>query len=260
MVPSLNACLSFVTGEFVARMDSDDVAEPTRFERQLEYLRSRPDCVAVGSNALWIDGDGDPICRTVQKLKHEEIDEELLSGRGLALMHSTSMLRRDALERCGGYHEELPIGEDLDLFLRLAEIGRLANLPDVLMRYRRSVGSASAVVSSSDAARVRRVIFERARNRRGPDCVTRDEYSQSQREDAAELHARWARAAFADGFASTGHKYVRKLVCGRPWDPMTYLRIARAYLAMLNSKRPRLRPLLRAVRLARPDPDGTGAD
>jgi GT2 family glycosyltransferase len=47
-------------------------------------------------------------------------------------------MRADALRKIGGYREQFVVAQDLDLFLRLAEVGRLANLPEVLLRWRQS--------------------------------------------------------------------------------------------------------------------------
>src|SRR5205814_1483469 len=113
--------LAMCRGEFVARMDSDDISMPTRFEKQIAYLREHPDCVAVGSRVQLIDPYGSPIEVPPHKLVHEEIDAELLSGIGWAMVHPVVMFRREPMVRVGGYRDGLDISEDFDLFLRLAE-------------------------------------------------------------------------------------------------------------------------------------------
>src|SRR5213082_3006291 len=57
-VVALNEALSCASGEFVARMDADDISLPTRFERQVAYLREHTDCVLVGTNVITMDSDG----------------------------------------------------------------------------------------------------------------------------------------------------------------------------------------------------------
>jgi len=139
----LNEGIRLARGHYVARMDADDVAMPARFERQLAYLREHPECVAVGCTPMFIDPAGRPTGLPRYSEDHEEIEAEFLRGEGGAILHPAAMFPRAALLRIGGYREDLETAEDYDLFLRLAEHGRLANLPEVLLHYRhhpRSVG------------------------------------------------------------------------------------------------------------------------
>ena len=115
-------------------MDCDDICFPQRFEKQIAYLDSHPDCVAVGSRILLIDTEGLPICEFIDELTHDEIDTKHLSGvGGCQICHPSATMRREAVVRAGKYREGYAPAEDLDLFLRLAEIGKLANLPDILI-------------------------------------------------------------------------------------------------------------------------------
>ena len=132
---ALNEGLPLCRGEFIARMDADDVSLPERFERQIGYLRGHPDCLAVGSGMLRIDADGDLICEEPMPTAHEEIEARLLKGFG-ALPHPSAMIRREALVAVGGYREDYYGVEDHDLWLRLAQRGRLANLPEPLVKVR----------------------------------------------------------------------------------------------------------------------------
>ena len=123
-------------GEFLARMDSDDVALPRRLERQVAFLRAHPEVVAAGSWVEWIDAEGDPLREYHPPEAHEEIDRALLSGASNAICQPSAIIRADAMRLAGGYRPEFVVSEDYDLWLRLAEVGRLANLPEVLLRYR----------------------------------------------------------------------------------------------------------------------------
>lgn len=132
-----NECVHLARAELLAVMDADDVAEPRRLEVQLGYLEGHPECVALGGQMLCVDEDGDPLWPSELPLDHDAIDARLMAGHGGALANPTAVLRREAVLRVGGYRSEFQIGsEDYDLLLRLAELGRLANLPDILVRYR----------------------------------------------------------------------------------------------------------------------------
>ena len=121
-------------GEFIARMDADDIALPERFEKQVNYLRAHPDCVVVGCRVWETDAEGDSIREYFTLADHDEIDAFHFRMTGPALVHPSIMLRRDAVLAVGGYRNFLI--EDLDLYLRLAEYGRIARVPEFLLKYR----------------------------------------------------------------------------------------------------------------------------
>jgi glycosyltransferase involved in cell wall biosynthesis len=142
-VPRLNEMLALARGELIARMDADDVSFPDRFVRQVEFLRDHPDVDVVGGSQECIDSRGFlmTVCRPPQG--HDEIQECALTGAG-PISHPTVMMRRRAVLAVGGYREELMPAEDFDLWLRMGERGLLANLPDVIIRYRMHDLSVSA--------------------------------------------------------------------------------------------------------------------
>lgn len=129
LVPSLNEMIALAQGRYLARMDGDDICRPQRFEKQVAYLDTHSECVAVGSRSLFIDPQGMPICEHLNELTHDEIDAAHMSGRvGSRICHPSVMMRREAVLQVGLYDEVYRYAEDMDLFLRLAEIGKLANL------------------------------------------------------------------------------------------------------------------------------------
>ena len=163
---SLNEALAMARGRYVARMDADDVAMKLRFEKQLVYLEANPECVLLGTGVILIDPLGVPAIEGGIETEHEAIDRELLKGRGGALYHPTVIMRRDALERLGGYREEFNNSEDLDLFLRLAEIGRVHNLREPLLHYRRHPESVNHT-RFDNQAKIKTEIVRQAYQRRG---------------------------------------------------------------------------------------------
>lgn len=157
VVPSVarNVGLHEARGELIANLDCDDAMFPERLGRQVAYLDSHPECVAVGSRALIVDAENRPMRVSVRAFSHEEIDSAHLDGRGGTIMNPTATFRRQAALALGGYSADLlTTGEDFDLWLRLAEVGRLANMPDVLTRYRAHDKNASL----GDAGRERRKV------------------------------------------------------------------------------------------------------
>src|SRR5215218_1023866 len=101
-VSLLRRGLNHSRGEFIARMDSDDIATHDRFEKQMAYMRAHPECVALGSRVVLIDPFGSRVEKPAHKLSHEEIEAELLAGIGWAIVHPTVIMRRDAVTAAGG--------------------------------------------------------------------------------------------------------------------------------------------------------------
>jgi hypothetical protein len=135
LVDALNLGLARARGEFIARMDADDVSQSTRFAQQVEYLRANPQIAVVGSAITLIDATGKLIREIDYPLTPVEVDRFLIET-GSALAHPAVMARRNALREVGGYRSLFQHAEDYDLWLRLAEGHSLANLPDRLLRYR----------------------------------------------------------------------------------------------------------------------------
>ena len=139
VVPSVarNIGLKEARGELIANLDSDDAMFPDRLSRQVAYLDSHPECLAVGSRVLVVNTEGLPQRVLIREFAHEDIDRAHLEGGGGAMGNPAATFRRQAALAIGGYSADvLTSGEDHDFWLRLAEVGRLANMPDVLTRYR----------------------------------------------------------------------------------------------------------------------------
>lgn len=145
---NLGAVLQYVTScvseKYIARMDADDVALPGRIERQIHYLEKNQDVAAVGTNVVFCDASGMPFGKSNNNLNHHEIYEELLTGRGSAIFHPTAVFRTECLLRTEGYSSKLARGQDLDVYLKLSEVGKLANLRDALLRFRKHDASSTA--------------------------------------------------------------------------------------------------------------------
>ncbi len=141
IVGALNRGLAEARGQMIARIDADDVALAGRLQAQVRYLDEHPECIAVGGAVQTIDRFGTPLRTFRLPERHEEIVAMLLAGNGLALVHGACLIRREALRAIGGYRPAFETIEDFDVSLRLFEVGRLANLADVLLLYRQHAGN-----------------------------------------------------------------------------------------------------------------------
>jgi glycosyltransferase involved in cell wall biosynthesis len=139
---SLNRGVAACRGEFIARQDQDDLSMPTRFSNQLAYLEQHPDVGVLGAQMAVINEWGNITGKYELPVSHAMIAWQLFFGRSLA--HPTVMMRRAVMEKAGGYDVSLPHIEDFELWTRLVEITRMANLGTALYQYRRRSDSISS--------------------------------------------------------------------------------------------------------------------
>jgi glycosyltransferase involved in cell wall biosynthesis len=137
----LNRGLELTTTPLVARMDGDDICEPDRFERQVGFLESHPTIGALGTQFTYLGRDGRTGFGRSLPLDHASIVRGLRTGE-LTLIHASLMMRTADVRAIGGYRFD-GVGEDWDMFLRLAEQTQFANLSERSYYYRVHEGNAS---------------------------------------------------------------------------------------------------------------------
>lgn len=119
--------------DLVARLDGDDLAAPDRLRRQSEFLDAHPEVVAIGSRAMRIDENGAELSE-LRIPAGDDIRRHLLLQN--VVVHSSLMFRKDIVTGIGAYDKVLEQMDDYDLVLRLAAIGPIAVLDEVLTSYR----------------------------------------------------------------------------------------------------------------------------
>ena len=135
---TLNKLLGAAGGEFLARMDADDVCEPERFAKQAAFLDDHPEVSFVGTQLTVIDESDAVAGRREYPTEFAEIRRRITVRNPFA--HPSMMMRRDAVTSLNGYRE-IKGAEDYDLWLRAVDKGFvMANLGDALLRYRISPG------------------------------------------------------------------------------------------------------------------------
>jgi len=131
---ALNAGLAHCRQELVARMDSDDISLPQRFERQVSFMTEHPEIAASSAALDEFDEDGTVFSSRTLPLAHEELVE--FARRRSPLSHAVAIFRKSAVLAVGGY-PPFKRSQDVALWSLLISRGyRLANLPDTLFMVR----------------------------------------------------------------------------------------------------------------------------
>lgn len=136
---SLNHCLRYAKGDYVARMDADDRSYPERLEKQYAYLTAHPEVDAVGTGMTCFDGDR----ITGQRLPQRVPSPDIL-GIGVPFFHATIMMKREVYEQLGGYSlkDYVLRCEDVDLWIRFFAKGfQGANLQEALYYVREDMAA-----------------------------------------------------------------------------------------------------------------------
>ena len=216
LIRTRNELLSAARGELIAWADSDDVSYPNRLERQVQ-------CFSVDAATVWVLGAirlVDPVGRPIR-----QVDLSNDPGfTGVAMMH------RETALKLGGFREELRLCEDRDLALRMAEVGKVVVLPEILVDYRQH--------PESLCNRERHLVAEyqrladrlaEERRRLGSDAIQRGEkvdLGESARTLAPEsrlaTYARWSWQALRAGNVATARRYAARLALSRPFSPAAW--------------------------------------
>jgi glycosyltransferase involved in cell wall biosynthesis len=142
LTASLNRALAVARGQYIARMDADDVSLPQRLERQTTYLAENADIGVVGSFYTEIDEHGHVLVETYRFPKEPIVVCWRMAFEN-PLPHPPIVARKSLIDAVGGYDERWRTSQDFDLFTRLAAITKLANCPEVLFQWRRHSESVS---------------------------------------------------------------------------------------------------------------------
>jgi glycosyltransferase involved in cell wall biosynthesis len=208
LIKTLNEGVDLATASYIARMDADDISYPDRLFKQINFLKEHPNYVAIGSKTRLIDEDGDPLSLFSLDTTHKEIDLAHLQGIGGAIAHPVAMFRKDKFYSVGQYRAEFIYAEDLDLWLRMAEVGELGNLPDLLLDYRQhfhSVGHKYRVEQINSTNRAIKETYERRGISNSNFIKTEEpEFNKNQ------LLLKWGWWALGAGNIKTARKYAIK--------------------------------------------------
>jgi glycosyltransferase involved in cell wall biosynthesis len=134
IVYSRNSGIQQSEGDYVAFLDSDDIALPNRVERQVAYMIATPRCGVCGSNFMIID----PFGNTLGTKKFPEKDEDIRNSFFYfnPFAQNTVLIRKRCFDRVGLYNDAFRNAEDLDMWIRIGAEFELHNLQEFLVKYR----------------------------------------------------------------------------------------------------------------------------
>jgi hypothetical protein len=211
-----NVAIRAAETDLVANNDADDVSYPERLERQVSFMRANPRCALLGSALEEVRDDGTP----AGSYHVPPCDPALVKWRLLThnvIGNSSAMFRREAALRAGGYDETLRFAEDYALWIALAATAEVANLPDMLVRYRLNSAGLTAMhpdplglASAAVAQRAFRLAVDRTVSLEAVRCLQGTLPPRSKRGPASREAARAIADALigmvGDGSATQNHE------------------------------------------------------
>jgi len=162
LVRSLNLGLKLARGEYVARMDADDISLPERLEKQVNFLDQHEEIGFLGTAFEVIDDHGRTLSKHIPPNGPLWVKWLIPFFDAADVPHPTVMGRRTVYRKLGGYDPTALYAEDYELWVRAIQVTRITNLRDVLLRLRRHVRSRSSSSSRRDQAEATLTISENA--------------------------------------------------------------------------------------------------
>jgi glycosyltransferase involved in cell wall biosynthesis len=163
LTKSLNKGIKISRGKYIARMDADDMSLPSRFKIQVNYLETHPEVAIVGSSYFHINEAGKILSLIHLPVSDAIIREHLLKGN--CFVHGSIMMKKEAIQKASGYDERFKYSQDYDLWFRISEISRIANIHKPLYCWRLTQFSISKTYTKEQKYYSSLAVFEAIRRR-----------------------------------------------------------------------------------------------
>lgn len=144
-----NTGIALAKYDWIAPIDADDVMLPTRFEEQIKAAEANPQVVAWGSYSMLITSNGSAYReRRDRPTTQAEFEKLMAEGQLILMPNSSCLLRKDIINKVGGYDSRFDSLEDVELLLRMSQHGPILVLPKILMQYRMHYSSTTGAFDS----------------------------------------------------------------------------------------------------------------
>mgnify|MGYP003990669569 CR=1 FL=1 len=134
LAKSLNKAIKASKGDYIARMDDDDISHPNRIQKQIDFFQNNMDIDVLGTSARLMDSNMNFIRKYLPPENDKDIKKNLCHSN--PIIHPSVMVSREFFQKSNGYNESLRRKEDLDLWGRMAKKVKFHNLQDCLIDYR----------------------------------------------------------------------------------------------------------------------------
>jgi len=134
LTKSLNKGLKLARGEYIARMDADDISYPNRLEVQYDYLKNNPEVGLIGSWNDVIDEIGNTVGFWKCNYSSEDI-YYILNFRN-CLAHCSLLFKKELVLNNGGYNETIKNAQDYELWSRISKVAKIYQIQRVLVKWR----------------------------------------------------------------------------------------------------------------------------
>lgn len=166
LIKTLNKGFDLAKGEYIARMDSDDISLPKRFEKQVDFMDKNPNVHVAGSWYEWF-----PKCKVQKPPTNDKDIKECLLVQSNSLAHPTVMLRKSVIDKLEArYDENYAYVEDYALWLSLVDKVDFANIDEILLKYRIHPNSVCKVNKRNQILNVYKLMAQTQGKYFGIDC------------------------------------------------------------------------------------------
>jgi len=145
LTKSLNKGLALAKGEYIARMDADDISLPERFEKQIKFLENHPNVALVGTSCQVIDHQNKAL--GYDFVQSDVLYEDLIKRN--CIHHGSIIVRRSVMNEFSGYNELFRKCQDYALWLQMIKLYQLKNIPEILYKLRSHSNSVSRIGNES---------------------------------------------------------------------------------------------------------------
>jgi glycosyltransferase involved in cell wall biosynthesis len=134
---AMNLGMTAAQYPWIARMDADDVCLPRRLEACIEAAQADPDVVVWGTGIHHINAKGKVLSTSrVGPRTREQFNHLRQTGQAVQVINPSAMMRKDIVDKVGGYKEAFTAAHDLEIFDEMAEYGPILCIPEILVLYR----------------------------------------------------------------------------------------------------------------------------